>query len=130
MTTVEHQEVLDIATWCDRMARLINNLSAYPGDTAHHIRRAYHLHCLAPHALKPMMSGHVEEGHLEAMLERGAFQSAVAGLVGMRYGDLDGNEARIDGNGDSIDESSEEGRSRAMLAAWAGRFRSPIAALQ
>lgn len=82
MTTMIDRETLDASTWFERMARLTAALGQGDGALDRHIRKAYHLHCLAPDAIKRMMSAPIEEARLEAMLECGAYDSAVGCLTG------------------------------------------------
>lgn len=82
MTTMHHQETLDAAMWFDRLGRFVERLGESGGGVDRHIRRAYHLQCLAPHALKPLLAEPIEETRLEAMLDCGAFESAITRLVG------------------------------------------------
>lgn len=134
MMTIDREEALDMATWYDRMGRLIAGLSAGEGGVARHIRKAYHLHALAPDALRPMMAEPIEEAKLEAMLECGAFESAVASLIGKAAhvtvvtGENDpAIEVRVRIEPTVDGSSTTETWPMAMLEAWAvslHRFRS------
>lgn len=114
--------------WCARMARLLDSLHDVDTPTARHIRTAYHLHCLAPHALRPIMTPTLDEDAFEAMLESGAYESATTSLVGALHGegpDYDGFVASPSNAG----RSSGEAQSMAMLGSWAVNFRNSIPVL-
>lgn len=130
MTTVLDQEALDADTWFDRMARLVEGLGECEGALDRHIRKAYHLHTLAPHPLKAMMAAPVEEERFEAMLECGAYESAIASLIG-RTGDVTvgcddldaGIEVRLRVNpGSPVGKDTIASWPTAMLEAWAASF--------
>lgn len=130
MLTAVEQESLDANTWFDRMRRLVEGLGEGDGTPDRHIRKAYHLHALAPQPIKEMMPAPVEEERLEAMLECGAYESAVASLIGnmgqVTVGCDDrpaGIEVRL-----RVEPGSPSGEDtiaswpRAMLEAWAVSF--------
>lgn len=130
MTTIDREEALDIATWYDRMGRFIEGLNEGDGGAGRHIRKAYHLLSLAPYALRPMMAPPVEEAKLEAMLECGAFESAVASLIGktghvtVSNGDNDpAIEIRMRVEPSTDGSSTIETWPMAMLEAWAVSFQ-------
>lgn len=130
MTTVLEQEPLDANTWFDRMARLVEGLGEGEGAPDRHIRKAYHLQALAPHPLSAMMGAPVEEERFEAMLECGAYESAVTSLIGgaaqvtVGCDDPDaGIEVRLRVN--PVSPGGEETATSwptAMLEAWAVSF--------
>lgn len=130
MTTANNHEALDTATWFDRMDRFAAGLGEARSAPDRHIRKAYHLHCLAPHPLKGMMPPPVDEARMEAMLERGALESAVASLTGTAgQAALRNGAAAAAVEGDmSVDSTrmSEtavtEATPMAMLEAWAAGF--------
>lgn len=80
--TIDDHDSLDATTWFERMERFADGLSMASEEPARHIRKAYHLNCLAPPALKPLMAAPVEEERLEAMLDCGAYESAVSCMIG------------------------------------------------
>lgn len=123
------QESLDAMTWFERMGRFVEGLSQDHARPDRHIRKAYHLHCLAPDALKPMMAAPVEEARMEAMLECGAFESAVTSLIGTagRVAVSSGAGGGIEvcmsvGPGLPEDNPANDAWPIAMLEAWAESF--------
>ena len=82
MMTVVEQEPLDANTWFDHMERLVEGLGKGESAPDRHIRKAYYLHALAPQPLKAMMPAPIEEERFEAMLDCGAYESAVTSLIG------------------------------------------------
>lgn len=122
-------ECLDTTTWFDRMERFATGLCEQPASPARHIRKAYHLHCLAPEALKPAMPAPLEEDRMEAMLECGAYESAVASLIGpagqvtVRNGDEGGIQLamRVSPDASSAQDSADTWP-MALLEAWAASF--------
>ena len=130
MMTVNEQEPLDTAIWFERMARFVQGLREAEGKPDHHIRKAYHLLCLAPKALKQTMPDPVEESRLEAMLECGAYESAVASIFGAasKVSIKTSNSTRGVEACMHIDprapESTRETWATAMLDAWAGSYLS------
>lgn len=129
MTTVVEQEPLDADTWFDRMARLAEGLGE--GAPDRHLRKAYHLRALAPHPLKGMMAAAVEEERFEAMLECGAYESAVTSLIGetgqvavARDDRHTGIEVRlrVDPGSPAGNETTTASWSTAMLEAWVVSF--------
>lgn len=130
MTTVVDHEPLDAATWFDRMGRFVAGLDATDGTPSRHIRKAYHLHCLAPHPLKAMMAAPLPEERLEAMLECGAYESAVTSLIG-KTGRVTVAPDATDGGievrlrvdpASPADATASETWPTAMLEAWAVSF--------
>lgn len=124
------QEPLDAITWFERMGRLLDGLGQDNGGPERHIRQAYHLHCLAPHPLKRMMADPVEEARMEAMLDCGAYESAVCTLIGPAGqitvgsgGTEPGIEVRMRVDPASLDGSGpDETWPIALLEAWAVSF--------
>lgn len=124
---IEDDGSLDAATWLRRMGRFVEGLAEGEASPARHIRQAYHLHCLAPDALKPLMPAPLEEARLEAMLERGAYVSAAAslvGLAGVRNGAPDPEMAigRYPAAGGFDARDADQGCPIAVLETWAASF--------
>lgn len=119
MTTVIEPEALDAFTWFDRVGRFRESLRQADPQPARHIRQAYHLHCLAPDALKRIMPAPLEELELDAMLASGHYEAAVSSLVG--------TVARATSPAPGADESAlSSGAANAwvlaVLEAWAASF--------
>lgn len=130
MTTMTDHESLDIMTWLQRLGRLADGIGQSGESADRHIRKAYHLHCLAPDPLKRMMPPPIEENRMEAMLECGAYESAVSCLIGkggcvtVKSGENDtGIEVslRVNPSAPATEEPSETWP-LAMLEAWAVSF--------
>lgn len=126
--SVSEDDTLDAATWFDQMGRLLQGLIDSDATPERNIRKAYHLLCLAPHALKRMLPTPVAETRLEKMLECGAYESAVALLLGatghVTVVGSDGGRGievrmRID---PQAPEEPHEPWAMAMLEAWAVSF--------
>ena len=128
MTTVNDQNTLDATTWFERMGRLVEGLNDKNGRPDRHIRKAYHLLCLAPTPIKRMLPDPIPESRLESLLECGAYESAVICILGgaghvtvTTSGDERGIEIRL-----RIDpqahQTTHESWSIALLEAWAVSF--------
>lgn len=119
-----------MSTWFQRLGRLADGLSQSGNSPARHIRKAYYLHCLAPEAIKRMMPAPIEEARMEAMLECGAYESAVSSLIGtggrvtVKSGERDGGVEvglRVNPSAPEAQEISDTWP-LAMLEAWAASF--------
>lgn len=127
-TMVFGQEGLDPSTWLERMDRLAESIAQGAAAPDRHIRQAYHLQCLAPDGLRPMMTTPIEEERLEAMLEGGAFEAAVASVVGTASPERNSEASdhyvlrREDESLSSKQKSGVEADPMEMLQTWAKSF--------
>jgi hypothetical protein len=122
------QEPLEKGTWFKQLDRLLEALANSDGPPDRHIRRAYHLQCLAPPELRPMMAPPTDEQTFEALLDAGMHDDAVSLLIGAPDADL-ANAApetmsgverfgSLPGNSNSAGLSAQS-----RLAAWAASLR-------
>ncbi len=81
----QHDELLDPITWLGQVRRLVDGVHADPSCPERHIRKAYHLVCLAPEPLSRAFPDPIEEDALEAMLADEKYESAALRVVGPKF---------------------------------------------
>lgn len=121
-------EPLDPATWFARIAVLIETAEKIDGQAPDvSIRQAFHLIALAPGPLRDMFPLRLDEHALEALLECGAYDSAVIALIGQnvnykidRRFQHDTLEARVALEGTSVRRIGRHNTlALGLLKAWA-----------
>ncbi len=82
-SVIDDDFALDAVSWVSRVMRFIQGLSDETVAVDRHIRKAYHLQCLAPLEFRRLMVPSVAEAQIEAMLERGGYGCAVERITGV-----------------------------------------------